>query len=204
MNLPFRGGCACGAIRDQYTAEPMSMFNCHCRDCQRATGAGHACVVVVPAAALKVTSGERSYHFTASAAIGRHKRGFCAECGSRLTGGENRQGTSEIVGINAGVVWTILVGSSRNTTSSPRTHSHGTKWIPRFQNTRSIRRDKTGDMPLSLSSAIPVHGLCSPSTWDFGRRTPGCDDPFMDGRLGSVTRSAERRRVPKRHSVAVR
>ena len=26
-------------------------------------------------------------------------------------------------------------------------------------------------MPLSLSSAIPVHGLCSPSTWNFGRRS---------------------------------
>jgi hypothetical protein len=31
----------------------------------------------------------------------QHKRGFCAECGSRLTGGENAEGTSEIVGINA-------------------------------------------------------------------------------------------------------
>jgi hypothetical protein len=102
MNLPFTGGCACGAIRYECTAEPISMFNCHCRDCQRVTGAGHASVVLVPAAAFKVTRGERSYHFTASAAIGRHKRGFCAECGSRLTGGENRQGTSEIVGINAG------------------------------------------------------------------------------------------------------
>src|SRR6476469_9579070 len=56
------------------------------------------------------------------------------------------------------VVWTIRVGSTRSTTFSPRTHSRGTKWIPRFQNTRSIRRDKTGDMPLSCRARFPLTG----------------------------------------------
>jgi hypothetical protein len=41
------------------------------------------------------------YHFTASAVMGHHKRGSCAECESRLTGGENREGASPILGINA-------------------------------------------------------------------------------------------------------
>jgi hypothetical protein len=59
-------------------------------------------VVIVPANSFKFTRGRPRYHFTASAAIGHHKRGFCAKCGSRLTGGENREGTSPIVGINAG------------------------------------------------------------------------------------------------------
>jgi hypothetical protein len=102
MKIPFTGGCACGAIRYECTAEPTSMFKCHCGDCQRATGGGHACVVIVPANSFKLTRGERRYHFTASAAFGHHKRGFCAECGSRLTGGENREGTTENVGINVG------------------------------------------------------------------------------------------------------
>jgi hypothetical protein len=31
----------------------------------------------------------------------QHKRGFYAECGSRLTGGENAESTSAIVGISA-------------------------------------------------------------------------------------------------------
>ncbi len=77
------------------------MFQCHCRDCQRATGGACSCVVIVPAKAFKLTRGVPRYHFTQSAAVGRHKRGFCAGCGSRLTGGENAGGTSPIVGINA-------------------------------------------------------------------------------------------------------
>jgi hypothetical protein len=77
------------------------MFQCHCRDCQRASGGAFSCVVVVPAESFKVTRGAPRYHFTQSAAGFQHKRGFCAECGSRISGGENAEGTSPIVGINA-------------------------------------------------------------------------------------------------------
>jgi hypothetical protein len=102
MKLPFTGGCACGAIRYECNAEPISMFKCHCRDCQRATGGASSCVIIVPADSFKLTHGSPRYYFTASAALGHHKRGFCPECGSRLTGGENREGTSGVVGINVG------------------------------------------------------------------------------------------------------
>jgi hypothetical protein len=102
MKTPFSGGCGCGAIRYECTAEPIEMFQCHCRDCQRATGGPFSCVVVVPEKSFKLTQGSLRYHFTQSAATGQHKRGFCAECGSRISGGENAEGTSEIVGINAG------------------------------------------------------------------------------------------------------
>ena len=39
MNVPFGGGCACGAIRYECAGAPRYMGNCHCRDCQQATGA---------------------------------------------------------------------------------------------------------------------------------------------------------------------
>ena len=102
MKIPFTGGCACGAIRYECTAEPILMLKCHCRDCQRITGGGFAAAVLVPAQAFRLTQGQLFYHFTPSLAGGKHKRGFCAQCGSRLTVAEKQDEPSRFVGILAG------------------------------------------------------------------------------------------------------
>jgi hypothetical protein len=82
MNLPFTGGCACGAIRYQCTAEPVRMGQCHCRDCQRSSGGPFVAVVVVPVDALKVLKGSPRYFDTLSDRGGCIHRGFCPDCGS--------------------------------------------------------------------------------------------------------------------------
>jgi hypothetical protein len=88
----FSGGCACGAIRYECTAESITMFNCHCRDCQRATGSAFSPVVYVPAKVFKITKGTPRYYSTSSEMVGHNKRGFCADCGSRLFGGVTDEG----------------------------------------------------------------------------------------------------------------
>ncbi len=35
MSEVYTGGCACGAIRYEISAEPVVMNDCQCRDCQR-------------------------------------------------------------------------------------------------------------------------------------------------------------------------
>jgi hypothetical protein len=102
MKIPFTGGCACGAIRYEGTAEPSMMLKCHCRDCQQVTGGGFAAAIVVPAGSFRLTRGQLRYHFTPSIARGKHKRGFCGDCGSRLTGAEFEAEPSDSVGILAG------------------------------------------------------------------------------------------------------
>jgi len=90
LKAPFTGGCECGAIRYACSADPIVMFNCHCRACQQITGAAYAPVVIVPSKAFKLTKGILRYHFTLSERGERHpnKRGFCPDCGSRITGAE--------------------------------------------------------------------------------------------------------------------
>jgi hypothetical protein len=102
IKIPFTGGCACGAIRYEITSDPIMTLKCHCRDCQQVTGGGFAAAIVVPRDAFRLTRGQLCYHFTASIRRGKHKRGFCRECGSRLTGAEFEPGESPYVGVLAG------------------------------------------------------------------------------------------------------
>jgi len=99
MDIPFTGGCACGAIRYECTAKPIMMINCHCRDCQRASGGPYAAAMIVPSKAFKVTQGTPRYFGVSNASGGTHTRGFCGECGSRLFGAVDP--ASPIIGITA-------------------------------------------------------------------------------------------------------
>ena len=102
ITIPFTGGCACGAIRYECTVEPIMMLKCHCRDCQHVTGDGFAAAVVMPAGSFRITRGQLRYHFTESIAQGKNKRGFCGDCGSRITGAESAEEDSPYVGVLAG------------------------------------------------------------------------------------------------------
>ena len=63
----------------------MISANCHCRDCQKASGSAYAAALVVPAAALKIT-GNAKYHDTIGDSGHTVSRGFCPNCGARLFG----------------------------------------------------------------------------------------------------------------------
>lgn len=84
ITTPFFGGCACGAIRYESTAEPVLMIHCHCRDCQRSSGGPFSSLVIAPTEAFRLVQGTLRYHASPSEAGGRTRRGFCADCGSPL------------------------------------------------------------------------------------------------------------------------
>jgi hypothetical protein len=77
----FSGGCACGAIRYTCTAAPRYMGNCHCRDCQRATGSAYFPAVVVKEADFSLT-GAPAWHETTADRGHKMRRAFCSACGS--------------------------------------------------------------------------------------------------------------------------
>ena len=85
MHLPFTGGCACRAIRYECPVEPVLSGNCHCRDCQRATGSAYASLLFVPAAAVRLSGDPRYYSVRADSGH-TVSRAFCGECGSPVLG----------------------------------------------------------------------------------------------------------------------
>jgi hypothetical protein len=76
MPQKLSGGCACGAIRYECDADPVIMINCHCRDCQKASGSAYAAIVVVPKGAVQIR-GEPRYHKVVAQSGKATQRGFC-------------------------------------------------------------------------------------------------------------------------------
>jgi len=82
MATKITGGCLCGAVRYECAAEPLMAVNCYCRDCQHATGAAMAPVLLLSKAAFKVTKGEFKHYEVTAASGNKVSRGFCANCGA--------------------------------------------------------------------------------------------------------------------------
>jgi len=51
------GGCTCGAVRYRMTGRPLFVHCCHCRWCQRETGAAFALNAMIEADRLEVLTG---------------------------------------------------------------------------------------------------------------------------------------------------
>jgi hypothetical protein len=81
MNL-YTGGCLCGNIRYQVTAEPIFPHFCSCHMCQRWSGSAIAAWVDFPRAALTFegSGSELTLHRTCETT----QRGFCPTCGSSI------------------------------------------------------------------------------------------------------------------------
>jgi hypothetical protein len=59
--------------------------NRHCRDYQLATGSGYAPLIVVSKDSFRVVKGDITYRTKRADSGNSVLRGFCSECGSRLT-----------------------------------------------------------------------------------------------------------------------
>ena len=80
MPTLIRGGCLCGALRFEASADPVETGYCHCRICQRSTGAPVLAYASFPANAFRYISGTPA-KFASST---RGAREFCASCGTQI------------------------------------------------------------------------------------------------------------------------
>ena len=83
--MPIRtGGCLCGAVRYESGGESIFSLQCHCRDCQRASGAAHVSAVRMPSASFRITRGSPKTYIAKSDAGNDISRVFCGDCGTPL------------------------------------------------------------------------------------------------------------------------
>ncbi|WP_293676101.1 GFA family protein [uncultured Phenylobacterium sp.] len=81
----WTGRCLCGACAYTIEGDPIVVAHCHCLDCQRGTGAGHATSAMFDAAGITIT-GDPSVYEQVSEAGNTVTRLFCGGCGSQLFG----------------------------------------------------------------------------------------------------------------------
>ena len=75
------GGCQCGAIRFALTAAPVKISICHCRMCQKASGAPFASFADIEKSDFSWTRGKPAAFKSSSIA----ERDFCRDCGTPLS-----------------------------------------------------------------------------------------------------------------------
>lgn len=75
------GGCFCAAVRYRLHGGPDWSAHCHCRSCQRATGAAFTTWVGVKSESFEITAGVLAICATSPGV----ERGFCGRCGTSLT-----------------------------------------------------------------------------------------------------------------------
>ena len=97
--VPFSGGCACGEIRYECTSPPLRMVNCHCRDCQRASGSGYSATLIMAASSVRLLRGECREHRVVAESGNLAKREFCGVCGTPLFAGSLAR--PEFLGVKA-------------------------------------------------------------------------------------------------------
>ncbi len=83
---PFATGrCQCGAVSYTLAEPPVAMGQCHCKDCQRATGTGHISLARFKREHVTIEGTTKTFAVTADSG-NINTRHFCPNCGSRLFG----------------------------------------------------------------------------------------------------------------------
>ncbi|WP_298232707.1 GFA family protein [uncultured Azohydromonas sp.] len=78
------GHCQCGAVRYRLTGEPLTLFACHCTDCQRQSSSAFGMALWVKKADVELLSGELKEWVRELPSGRRMACRFCPGCGTRL------------------------------------------------------------------------------------------------------------------------
>jgi hypothetical protein len=78
------GGCQCGAVRYAIAAEPLALYVCHCRECQKQSASAFGISLLVPRDAFRVEQGEVRIWSRPTDSGRTLDCVFCGTCGSRV------------------------------------------------------------------------------------------------------------------------
>jgi hypothetical protein len=83
IRLPLTGHCQCGQVSYKITAMPLTLYACHCSECQRQSSSAYGMSMPVPRSGYEV-SGELRYWDRVSDSGTTVQCAFCPSCGTRM------------------------------------------------------------------------------------------------------------------------
>ncbi len=95
------GQCLCGKVKYTISAAPRVMSQCHCDDCRKSTGTGHASNAFFKENDVHI-SGVTSSYVSAADSGSTITRYFCPKCGSHLFG--TLSGVKNVIAVAVGTV----------------------------------------------------------------------------------------------------
>jgi hypothetical protein len=81
---PYTGRCYCGKVQYRVNEEPMTIYACHCTDCQKRSGSAFGLSMWVNTRAIEVTAGEAHLHESTGPDGSPRNARVCGNCGVRL------------------------------------------------------------------------------------------------------------------------
>lgn len=83
MKLPLTGGCQCGQLRYRVTKRPLTLYCCHCTECQAQSSSAFGMSLRVPAGGVEL-EGKFGVYLRDAGSPTAIEGVFCTECGTRV------------------------------------------------------------------------------------------------------------------------
>ena len=113
MVAPYTGGCQCGQIRYEIRAEPLTLYACHCKECQKQSSSAFGMSMPVPRDTVVILQGQPKQWKRVSDSGREVSCLFCGECGTRLF--HNPARNTKITNVKSGTLddtsWLKPVGN---------------------------------------------------------------------------------------------
>ena len=151
--LVTSGRCLCGSTRFEVTQEALGTGYCHCRICQRGSGAPVFAWTAFPLDAVEFTREKLRYHRLSLIA----EQGFCENCGSPVVWRSLKPKPAKFL-----VIATTCLENPED--FAPTWHQGVESQLPWFQIHDDLPRTRCEESPM-LRSAWSSMGAADPGDW---------------------------------------
>ena len=123
ISLPMTGRCQCGELTYRVTVMPLTVYACHCTECQKQSSSAYGMSMPVPRTGFTVT-GDLAYWQRVSDDGNKVNCAFCPACGTRIFHEPSRN--RDIINVKPGTLdhtkWLTPVGHLWTSSAQNGTH----------------------------------------------------------------------------------